>query len=92
MAGCLASTRARRLEQYDAVGALALAPWLQQQPNVIELRVAALEVAGQTDALAIERPHLQRLKNAPKLMMDPTMLAAPADVATPAAGSNAIFR
>jgi DNA-binding winged helix-turn-helix (wHTH) protein/TolB-like protein len=78
-----------RLEASDPNAALALmtalAPWLEQQPNAIRLRVAVLRAAGQADAAVAEQVRLDRLEHSPELLVDAALLATKAPAAdTPA--------
>jgi DNA-binding winged helix-turn-helix (wHTH) protein/tetratricopeptide (TPR) repeat protein len=77
-----------RLELNDPAGALvlmdALSPWLEQQPNAIELRIAALHAAGRADAAAAEQARLDQLKHSPDLVVDAALLAPAIAAASPA--------
>ena len=71
-----------RLEQHDPSAALAmmsaLAPWLEQQPNAIELHIASLRMAGNLDKAEAERIRLVAIKSSPDLNVDPAQLLPPA--------------
>ncbi|MBL0165327.1 MAG: tetratricopeptide repeat protein [Xanthomonadales bacterium] len=67
-----------RLEQHDPGAALslmsALAPWREQQPNAIELYIAALQGAGKNNEASAERIRLEGLKSSPDLDIDVDLL------------------
>jgi DNA-binding winged helix-turn-helix (wHTH) protein/tetratricopeptide (TPR) repeat protein/TolB-like protein len=70
-----------QLEQRHADAALALmtalGPWLEQQPNAIELHIQALQSAGRSSEAASEQLRLDTLKSSPDLIIDPGLLVVP---------------
>lgn len=56
----------------------ALGPWLEQQPNAIELHIQALQSAGRSGEAAAERRRLDALKASADLVVDPGLLLPPA--------------
>ncbi|HEY0232009.1 MAG TPA: hypothetical protein VGC55_12220, partial [Dokdonella sp.] len=51
-------------------------PWLQQHPDAIALRIAALRAAGRRDEADTEQRRLDPLLQSPELALDPSWLVA----------------
>jgi tetratricopeptide (TPR) repeat protein len=70
-----------RLERHEPGAALAqmsaLAPWLEQQPNAIELHIESLQAAGKAGEAAAEKVRLDVLRSSPDLNVDPALLLPP---------------
>lgn len=81
-----------RLETNDPARALALmpalAPWLEQQPNAIEMRIVVLRAARQFDAAVAEEAHLARIMNSPSLAVNMTRQVPSVEPAKPAPSAN----
>ncbi len=76
------------VEANDATAALALmaqlAPWLEQQPEAIALRIAALRGTSQTDAADAEQKRSDQLRQSADLIIDSALLAPVISTANPA--------
>ena len=60
----------------DMLAEPAWTPWLQQSPEAIELRIAALRASGHEREAAAEQTRLGILQRTPELDLDPDLLRA----------------